>query len=299
MRDGWFGRIVAAMSLASVAVVLLSGCSDDGSEATTDVKVIAAFYPLAWAARQVGGEAATVEDLTPPGAEAHDIQLTARQRADVQNATLIVLFGKGFQQQLEDAARDSGGRAVDLLESLPLLPSNEEELDADPHVWLDPALMREIVGRVGEALAGTDATNATAYRRRASVVQEQLAGLDASYRQALGACALKTMVTTHEAFGYLAKRYGLTQLGLTGLTPEAEPSAAQLRDVRELARDKKIAAVFVEATDEGRRIGESVARDVGVPALALNTLESDPKPEEYLSQMRENLTNLKRGLRCS
>jgi zinc transport system substrate-binding protein len=166
-------------------------------------------------------------------------------------------------------------------------------------VWLDPVLMREIVGKVGEALAGVDATNTTAYRRRASVVQQQLTDLDASYRATLATCALKTMVTTHEAFGYLAKRYGLTQLGLTGLTPEAEPSAAQLRNVRELARDRKIAAVFVEATDEGRRIGRSVAGDVDVPALDLNTLESDPKPEEYFSQMRENLANLKEGLRCN
>lgn len=294
-----FRRVAASTVLASVVVFMLSSCSDDGSEATTGVKVVAAFYPLAWAARQVGGEAVTVEDLTPASAEAHDIQLTARQRADVQDATLILLFGKGFQQELEDAARDTSGRAVDLLEGLSLLPSNQEELDADPHVWLDPVLMREIVGKIGEALAGVDATNVTAYRRRASVVQEQLAGLGASYRTTLGTCALNTMVTTHEAFGYLAKRYGLTQLGLTGLTPEAEPSAAQLRKVRELARDKTIAAIFVEATDEGRRIGGSVARDAGVPALDLNTLESDPQPEEYLSQMRENLTDLKKGLRCS
>ena len=298
MFGGRCRRVAAATVLASLVIAMLSSCAGEGSEATAGVTVVAAFYPLTWAARQVGGEAVTVEDLTPAGAEAHDIQLTARQRADVQDATLILLFGKGFQQELEDAARDTSGHAVDLLEGLSLLRSKDEELEADPHVWLDPVLMREIVGKVGEALAGVDATNATAYRRRASVVQEQLDGLGASYREALGACALKTMVTTHEAFGYLAKRYGFTQLGLTGLTPEAEPSATQLLTVRELARDKKIAAVFVEATDEGRRIGRSVARDVGLPALDLNTLESDPKSEEYLSQMRENLANLKVGLRC-
>ena len=128
---------------------------------------------------------------------------------------------------------------------------------------------------------------------------QQLSTLDASFRMVLTECALKTIVTTHEAFGYLARRYGLTELGLTGLTPEAEPAAAQIRRVRDLARQGKVAAIFVEATDEGRRIGRSVARDAGVPARDLRTLESDPRPDDYLSAMRANLTSLRTGLRCN
>jgi len=260
--------------------------------------VVAAFYPLAWAARAVGGGAVTVEDLTPAGAEPHEIQLTARQRSAIEGASLVFFLGRGFQPELESAARDVGDRAVDLLPGLSLLPSKEEGLSADPHVWLDPALMNVIATKIADSLASVDAAGAAGYRARAATVVQELSALDVAFRTRLATCGLKTLVTTHEAFGYLARRYGLTELGLTGLTPEAEPSAAQIRRVRDLARQGEVAAIFVEATDQGRRIGRSVARDVGVPARELHTLESDPRPDDYLSAMRANLASLGAGLRC-
>lgn len=289
-------RLVSLVAAAAI-MATLGACSDDSS-GNAGIRVVGAFYPLAWAAAQVGGIGVAVEDLTPPGAEPHEIQLTASQRADIQDATLVFYLGRGFQPEMENAVRDVGDRAVDLLNGLRLLPSEEEGLSADPHVWLDPALMVEIVGSVSRAFAAADPNGATGYRQREVKLVSELTALDEAFRTELSKCALKTLVTTHEAFGYLARRYGLTQLGLTGLTPEAEPSAAQIRRVRDLARRGAIAAIFVEATDEGRRIGRSVARDVGVPARDLLTLESDPKPKDYLSAMRANLDSLTGGLRC-
>ena len=284
--------------IAAMSVLGLGGCKDSGSGGA--VRVVASFYPLAWAAEQVGGDAVTVEDLTPSGGEAHDLQLTARQRIAVQDADLVLMLGKGFQTEVERAARDSGGRVVDLLEGLELLPAVEEELDADPHVWLDPVLMQRIVTRVGEELGRVDPDARADYTQRAINTEAgKLSPLGDSYQRTIATCSLKTLVTTHEAFAYLAKRYALTQLGLTGLTPDAEPSAAQIQKVRDAARRNEVGAVFYEASDEGRRIGESVAGDVGVPALPLNTLESDPAPNDYLSQMNQNLASLEQGLRCS
>ena len=135
--------------------------------------------------------------------------------------------------------------------------------------------------------------------QRATLLMQQLTAVHTDYLNALSACKLSTLVTTHESFGYLARRYGLTQLGLTGLTPEAEPSAAQIQRVRQMAQRHQVGAIFYEASDEGERIGKSVARDVGVPGLPLHTLESNPKPNDYLSQMRTNLENIKKGLDCS
>jgi zinc transport system substrate-binding protein len=252
---------------------------------------------LAWAARALGPDI-RVEDLTPRGGEPHELQLTARQRLAVHDAALVILLGKGFQPDVERAAKDAEGTVLDVLSGLSLLPSREEGVDADPHIWLDPLLMGDIVGRVADALVDVDPANAEIYLREKSSIQERLSALAEKYRAALSGCSLTKLVTTHEAFGYLARAYKLTEVGLTGVTPEAEPSAAQIQRVRDAARRGEVGAVFYEDTDEGRRIGRSVAADVGVKALPLNTLESDPAPRDYISQMEANLASLQEGLRC-
>lgn len=291
------GRRLGSLAIVVALVATLGSCSTEPAD--DRVRVVGAFYPLAWLARSIGGPSVIVEDLTPAGAEPHEIQLTARQRAAIQDASLVLYLGGGFQPDLEDAVRDAGDRAVDLLAGLRLLPSSEEGLDGDPHVWLDPELMKEIAAKVADALADADPAGASGYQQREADTLRQLTAVDIAYRTVIGTCALKTLVTTHEAFGYLARRYGLTQVGLTGLTPDAEPAAAQIRRVRDLAREGKVAAVFVEPTDEGRRIGSSVARDVGVPARELATLEADPTPNDYVGVMTTNLNSLRAGLRCS
>ena len=291
-------RRLVSLAILVALVAAVGACSDSGS-GDKGIRVVGSFYPLAWLARSIGGNAVVVEDLTPAGGEPHEIQLTARQRAAIQDATLVLYLGGGFQPDLEDAVRDIGDRAVDLLDGLSLLPSTEEGLAADPHVWLDPVLMKEIAAKVADALAEADPAGETGYKQREADTVRELNAVDIAYRTVTGVCELKTLVTTHESFGYLARRYGLTQLGLTGLTPEAEPSASQIKRVRDLAREGKVAAIFVEPTDEGRRIGGSVARDVGVPARDLSTLEMDPTPSDYVGVMTTNLQSLQAGLRCS
>jgi len=286
-----------ALALFLAGIALLAAACGSGPKATGHRKVVAAFYPLAWAAGQVA-PGALVEDLTPPGGEPHDLQLNAKQRIDVQGADVVLILGKGFQPALERASKDAKGTVVDLLRGLPLLPSTEQGIQADPHVWLDPKLMRSVVAQIANALAAADATNAASYRSRAASLESTLDGIDSQYRTGLASCDLKTIVTTHEAFGYLAREYGLVQLGLTGLTPEAEPSAAAIQRVRSAVAHGRVGSIFYEATDEGRRIGRNVAHDVGVPPLPLSTLESDPAPHDYLYEMRTNLVELKKGLRC-
>lgn len=260
--------------------------------------MVASFYPLAWVAERVGGPRVDVIDLTPPGAEAHDTTLSARARADLGDASLVLLLGLRFQPEVERAARDANGRVVDVARGLPLLPSSEGGLEADPHVWLDPVLMLDVVDAVVQALVSEDPAGREDYERRAAAVAGELRELDAAYREALSSCSFSTMVVTHEAFGYLAARYGLQQLGITGVTPEGEPTADRLRAVSETVDQGKAGAVFFEGTDEGERLGTRVAGDLGVPALPLATLESAPPDGDYLSAMRANLESLSGGLAC-
>jgi zinc transport system substrate-binding protein len=250
-------------------------------------------------AQQVGGDRVQVTDLTPPGVEAHDTNLSARQILTIDEADLVLLGSEGFQPQVEDAARQSSGTVVDVTRGITLLPSQEAGLSGDPHVWLDPALMVRISAVVTEAIASADPSGAKEDRGAGALLARELTALDQAYRSGLTGCRYTAFVTTHEAFGYLADEYGLDQLAIEGLTPEAEPSAAQLHEAEDAIRSGRAApAVFFEATDEGERIGRSVASDVGVEALPLGTLEFDPAPGDYVSVMRANLDALRRGLQC-
>lgn len=283
-----------------VLAVAVAGCSSSSGSVGGKVDVVGSFYPLAWAAERVGGQRVHVLDLTPPGVEAHDTTLSARQVADVEEADVVLLLGMfGFQPQVEAAARHARGHVVDVTKGMSLHPSGEPGLSADPHVWLDPALMEAIVRAVSAALVQVDPGGRAAYGAGGQMVLRQLADVDASYRSRLSDCTFTTFVTTHEAFGYLAAQYELRQIGIEGLTPEAEPSADQLRAAEAAITDGEAApAVFYEGTSEGRRIGRSVAGAVGVEALPLGTLEFDPKPDDYLSVMRNNLGSLEKGLEC-
>ncbi len=295
VRSG-FGALAAAL----LASALVGGCSRAAGSDGGKLEVVGSFYPLAWAAHQVGGPGVDVVDLTPPGVEAHDTSLSARQVAQVDNADVVLILGYlGFQPEVEQAARQNSGRVVQVARGIHLRPSQERGLSADPHVWLDPVLMEQITLTISRALVAADPSGKAGYEERAARVTAQLSALDSSYRAGLSGCRYTSFVTTHEAFGYLADQYGLGQLGIEGLTPEAEPSADQLRAAESAIREGRAApAVFYEGTAEGERIGRAVAASVGVPALPLGTLEFDPAPGDYLSVMRANLASLEKGLQC-
>jgi len=265
------------------SALLAAGCSP-GNKART---VVASFYPLAFAAERVAGSGWDVIDLTPPGTEAHDVELSLGDRSAIQDADVVLYLGDiGFQPQVEEAVQEAEGRVVAVWDA-----DSRPSVDAtiDPHVWLDPRHFAGMIGRIGTALAREDA---------AEVIREQLHELDARYRAGLEDCRSRTMVVTHEAFGYLARAYGLEQIGLTGLSPEAEPTVERLGEAGAALADGRATAVFYEADDEARRIAESVAADFGVPALPLGTLESEPPSGDYLSVMEDNLGSLRRGLQC-
>jgi zinc transport system substrate-binding protein len=250
--------------------------------------VVAAFYPLAFAAQEIGGDKVDVENLTPAGAEPHDLEPSPRDVRDVREADLVLLLGHGFQPQLERAA-GGGDNVLTLLDTpgLNLFPNN------DPHVWLDPQRYALIVRRIGTAL-----------HKRGSVqlLVARLSALDRDYRHGLAHCARHEIVTSHEAFAYLSQRYGLRQVAITGLSPEAEPAPRDLEHVIDLVRETKATTIFFE-TLVSPRIAETVARDTGAKTAVLNPIEGltpDEKDrgENYFTVMRSNLASLRKALGC-
>jgi zinc transport system substrate-binding protein len=283
-------RIVLILVLWTVA----AGCgsnSGDGGRTT----VVAAFYPLAYAAERVGGAAVAVDNLTPPGSEPHDLELAPRTVERIVRADVVLYLGHGFQPAVSDAVKQAQGKTVDLLAGLPLdeAPAGEEGLTADPHVWLDPVLFGQITERIGAVLHAPG---------RADSLVADLRRLDAEYRQGLAHCARKEFVTSHAAFGYLARRYGLIQVPITGLEPESEPTARQLADVVKLVRRTHATTIFFE-TLVSPRLAKTVAREVGARTAVLDPIEGltpteQTRGENYLSLMRQNLAALRRALAC-
>jgi zinc transport system substrate-binding protein len=255
--------------------------------------VVAAFYPLAYAAEQIGGPTVDVDNLTPPGAEPHDLELTPRQVAKIQDASVVLYLSHGFQPAVSKAVQQAKGTKLDILAGLPLHPADGSEagLTADPHVWLDPILFARVVTRIGTALGRPSSSLVTALHK-----------LDAEYRQGLSDCKRHEIVTSHAAFGYLAKRYGLEQVSITGLTPEAEPTPKQLQHVIQIVRQTHATTVFFE-TLVSPRLADTVAREVGARTAVLDPIEGLTPAEQkrgdtYLTLMRNNLAALRKALAC-
>jgi zinc transport system substrate-binding protein len=278
-----------AIIILVFATALLSSCSGaGGSSSHGRTKVVAAFYPLAFAAQQVGGKSVDVANLTPAGAEPHDLEVSPRDIAEVRSADLVLLLGHGFQPQLEDAAGSSDA-VLRLLDMSGL----DRFANGDPHVWLDPLRYGLIVKRIGRAL------HAEAPAQR---LVGRLQRLDREYRRGLRDCSRREIVTSHEAFAYLAQRYGLRQIAITGLTPEAEPKPQDLREVVDLVRRTHATTIFFE-TLVSPRIAETVARETGAKTAVLNPIEGltpdeTRRGEDYFTLMRSNLLQLRTALGC-
>lgn len=292
---------------ALLVLVALAGCG--GRPATADGKfeVVTAFYPLQFLSERIGGDVVRVTTLTKPGAEPHDVELTPRQVGDVAEAGLAVYI-KGFQPAVDEAIDlEAKSRAFDAASVVPLLAlggdehGHEHEEAAggeDPHVWLDPVRLATIAGKLAERLGQADPEHADGYTARANALVGQLEALNTEFAAGLKTCARRELVTSHTAFAYLAERYDLHQVGITGISPEAEPSPQRLAAVAKEARETGTTTIFFE-TLVSPAVAETLAREVGARTAVLDPLEGlvDQKGD-YFTVMRQNLTALTAGLGC-
>ena len=316
-------RVLAATAASATALLLTAcGSGDDEAAASDGVGVVAAFYPLQWAAERVGGDRVDVTSLTPPGAEPHDLELTPRDVASLTEADLVVYL-EGFQAALDDAAAEAGdnawdaGQAADLSLTIDGHAHEEGEEHAeeeghaeeehaegeeivDPHFWLDPTRLAAVGDALADRLADLDPANAAAYEENAAALRADLEALDAEMQEGLADCAVGTLVTSHDAFGYLADRYGLEVVGISGLSPSQEPSSAQLAEIADLVTERGVTTVYTETLVDPA-VAETVAAEAGVQTAVLDPLEGltdESAGEDYLAVMRANLATLQEGQSC-
>jgi zinc transport system substrate-binding protein len=280
--------------VALLALIGLCGCTaqaaDDGR-----LHVLAAAYPFAWAAEQVGGPDVRVTDLVHAGAEPHDVELSPRQIGAVEQAGLVVYL-RGFQPAVDDAVREADGPAR--LDLTPDVSVRRNEGSVDPHVWLDPVRMSAIVRAVAAKLSERDPGHASAYGDRAAATLERLRRLDADFRSSVRTCRHREVVTAHSAFAYLADRYDLQQVGVAGISPEAEPSPGRLARVARFARAHDVHTIFF-GSDADPKLADTVAREIGARTAILDPVEGVENGDDYLSVMRRNARALHDGLQCA
>ncbi|MDX6423529.1 MAG: zinc transport system substrate-binding protein [Gaiellaceae bacterium] len=283
-------RLIAA----ALAVVALAACGGGDEGGTGQRSVLASFYPLEYAAVQVGDGQVDVTNLTPPGAEPHDLELTPRDVAEVHDADVVLYLDAGFQPAVDDAVKEASGDVVDLLKGIPLRKAVGGETVSDPHVWLDPLLYARVVVQIGRVLGAPE---------RALTLGTKLRALDATFRTGLASCKRRELVTSHAAFGYLAARYDLEQVPLTGVSPEAEPTPRKLEEAVRRVRESGATTIFFE-TLVSPRVAETVARETGAKTAVLNpieglTNEQIANGDDYFTLMRANLRALREALGCS
>jgi zinc transport system substrate-binding protein len=315
--------VLSALAIAGLALPACSSSNDSSPEATSHdrVSVVASFYPLVFVAEHVAGDNATVDNLTHPGGEPHDLELTGRQVSQVADADLVLYLG-GLQPSVDTAveqnAKDKSLDAIKLADEVLQAPADEDEHGVeqeegededhdhgdggiDPHIWLDPTTMEAITTAVGDRLAELDPANAESYRHNADTLVSQLRNLDRDFMTGLAQCDQHVIVVAHEAFGYLAKRYGLEQVGISGLDPEAEPSPERLAEVHDVVVDHGVTTIFYERL-VSPDVATTLADDLGIKAAVLDPIEGltdQNSDDDYLSLMRANLDTLRTANRCS
>lgn len=319
------GTLVSAGVAACLGALLLAaGCGSFHSGGSPDtpgsdgkLRIVTAFYPLQYATERVVGDNASVVNLTKPGAEPHDLELTPRDVASLEEASLVVHLA-GLQPAVDDAvaqvASDHDLDVAGVAHLNRLAPSGEEgdgskaakvngssERAKDPHFWLDPLRLARVGDAIARRMADVDADHAREYEQNATKLRSDLRALDKEYRTGLARCRDRDLVTSHSAFGYLAERYGLRQVGITGLSPEQEPSPAELARVAAFVRSHHVHTIYYE-TLVSPALARTLANETAAKVAVLDPIEGltdSSAGGDYLGVMRSNLEALETGQRCS
>ena len=310
-----FFRIVALFIIIFMPTAILSKdvvgsfADDDRTSGSISLnmnhpklKIVTSFYPLLEFTKQIGGNRVEVSSLVPIGIEPHDFDPTIRQIQNAETADILIYNGAGLEKWIEKINVKS---KVDASQNLSLLNSNGEDKSGmyDPHVWLDPVLAKGQVESIRNALMNADPLNAKYYSENANKFIEKLGKLDDDIRGELLDCKKHDFISFHNSFSYFAKRYGLNQHSIYGLSPEGEILPQKLQQIIQLAKDKAINTIYSESLIDPR-FANVVAEEIpNGKVMVLSPIEGINQKEQnqgigYLDKMYENIKSLRIGLEC-
>ncbi|MPM85934.1 High-affinity zinc uptake system binding-protein ZnuA [bioreactor metagenome] len=312
-----------ALSLVG-ATALLAGCGAAGSTTenteSNKLQVVTTFYPMYDFTKQVAQDDAEVSMLLEAGMEVHSFEPSSQMIAEIQDVDVFIYNSPEMETWVPDvlASIDTSDMvvicasdAITLLEYEGEAHAHDHESEekganaghshtVDPHVWLDPVLAQTEVSTIAEGLAEADPDNAEDYLENAGIYNGKLNELDEAYRAAFEGTENRTFVTQHAAFAYLAARYDLNQISVTGLNAEVEPSAAALATLSDYVKVNNISHIYFE-NNASSQTAETLAEEVGVELAVLSPLEGiteedQKKGSDYISVMLENLEALKKSI---
>ncbi|QGH69537.1 zinc ABC transporter substrate-binding protein [Pseudactinotalea sp. HY158] len=307
------------------AVALLAGCgvtvqttAGFAADSPSTLRVATSLYPLEFLAAEVGGDRVEVVNLTPAGAEPHDLELAPTDVLTLGQADLVLAL-PGFQPAIDDALAHLGADAavgttpavLDVTGPARLLGLDQEDehehghddghdhgmAGADPHFWLDPLRLAGVAGAVADALAGLDPAGTADYERNAAALTTRLTALDAQYTAGLAECERRTIVTSHQSFGYLGERYDLTEVSVSGLDPEGEPAPVRIHEIATAVAGTGATTVFTEPLTPPKA-ARVLGAELGISVALLDPIETRPDGG-YLAAAHRNLSALRTALGCS
>jgi zinc transport system substrate-binding protein len=297
-----FGALVGLALLAPA----LAGCAAPTGTARPDVVV--SFYPLAYMTQRIVGDKMSVGTIIPADAEPHDYELKPSDQTALDHAKLIVFAGPGLELFLDKAEQNANAAHVPYVvasEGLELQNSSDStEPGLDPHVWVDPVTAQQEARNIESKLEQVDPANAGAYKSNLDSFLADLRGIDGAYHAGLAHCSQSKIITTHAAFGYLARSYGFTQYAISGLSPDAEPSAAKVKETVDLAKRENITTIFFESL-VNPAVAQAIAAELpNGKTMVLDPIEGIPDEDAahgatYLTVMLENLDHLRAAMGCT
>lgn len=289
-------------------LLALSACSSSQKdEESKQLNITASFYPLTYLSQRIGGKLVKVTQITPNGVEPHDFEPSPQDLAAVQNSKVFIMNGYGIDSWADKIVDDLKNKGVIVVRATNTLNVSgffdvADENIPDPHVWLDPNYFRKEAEVVRDALIQADPQNTQIYTLNSAGLLSDLLALDQEYRKGLGQCKLNKIITSHNAFRYLAKEYRIESLSIAGFSPEEEPSSKHIAELADLMKKNNIRHVFFE-TLVGPKLSETLAQETSAETLVLNPIEGlsaqeSAKSEDYLVLMQRNLKNLRIAMQC-
>lgn len=295
------GAVALAAGLLSLSLAACGGNTGSSSESRGKVEdntldLVASVYPLQYVLQQVAGDGFLTSSLAAKNVEPHDMELTPKNVKDIEKADLVLTLN-GFQPAVDAATKDKKN-VMDAGPSVDLVKRNGA---IDYHFWLDPARMAALSDAVAKRLGEIDPDQAGQFTSNAAAFQQKLAGLNNSIKVQLATCKYKDVFTNHAAFGYLTTKAGLTERGVVGTNPEAEPTPTQVAAAVKQIRETKVPTIYSEPLASDKTI-RTIAEETGVNVGVLDPIEglSDKGSAlDYLDLMNDNLSTLELGQKCA
>lgn len=275
------------------------------------LEIVASFYPLYDIAKEIGGNNTLVTSVIPFGVEPHDWEIAPQQIPQISKADMIIFNGIGFDSWLGKEEQFRNSFLVDISKDLQLVNIDKQQLGNlkhestyDPHIWLDPILVKNISQTISNAFIKLDPNNADFYKQNTQNFLLQLDELDSVIKKSLSNCELKDFISFHQAFQYFANRYGLTQHTIhESISPESEILPQQIIKIIKLAKDHNIDTIYSEELVDPK-LSQVLASEIpNGKVLLLSPVEGLNREElannvGYIDKMYMNLENLKQGLKC-